>query len=343
MAAPFVGNQDFRGYLNYLGTQGDSTAKNYLNFVGGDYTGGAGGVNQAALASAIGGGFRPSQTIIDYYNKYQGLNAPQSAPQTLPSIYGGGGGGYAPAPVYAPKLDVASLNAKARSAAEGAVNPYYTKLLNDFLGEQSFKRQTEQKQYETNVTNLQDSLKQTLEQNAITKTRTTEDVAQNVTDINVGADEFQQDTGQEFDVARQEQARELAAGGLTGGIGAQKRAGAQEQRNTQESRQEKKFQAARDQQALFKGRTFEDLLKSDVNKTTETEKGKKQAKFDLDNYIKGLEFSEKQTRNTLEEQRLQRIAAEQQNQAKLLFNNYLAGISNPAQYEAAVRTYGSVV
>lgn len=241
----------------------------------------------------------------------------------------------APAPVYAPKLDLAAINAQARQSAEGAVNPYYTKVLNEFLTQQASKRQQQQTQYETNVKNLQDQLKNTLEQNDITKGRTTEDVAKNEADINQTADQFQTDAGQAFDANR----LELAKDASTGGLGAQKTEAATTARNTQEKRQEQKFQQHREQQELFKTRTFADLARSGDLAKIASEKGQTQAKFDLDSYIQNQGFDEQAQRNSLEKQRFSDIATEQARQSKLLFASYLQKISNPAQYEAAVRTY----
>lgn len=331
MPAPYIGNQDYRGYLNYLSQSPSGyagTAKTLLNLVGNDAVfGTAGGVVSPELR----------RMNAEFYKNYQGYNAPTPAPR-LPSIYSGGGGrgGGAPAPVYAPKLDVAAVSARARAAAEGAVNPFYTKQLNDFLAKQAFQRQTQKTQYETNVKNMEDQLKNTLEQNEITKTRAGEDVAENIAEVNQTADEFQTDTGQAFDEARLEQARNVS----TGGLGQQQVAGTQQARNTQETRQVQKFKQAKEQQELFKTRTFDDLARSGKLASEKTTEGKKQAKFDLDTYLQNTEFEEKETRNALEQQRLEAIGREQGNQAKLLFNQYLAGISNPAQYQAAVQTYG---
>lgn len=241
-----------------------------------------------------------------------------------------------PAPVYAPKLDFASINAQARSAAEGAVNPYYTKVLNEFLTQQAAQRQNQQTQYETDVKTIEENLKNTLEQNALTKTRTGEDVATNIGEIAQTADEFQTDSGQAFDANRLEEAR----GASTGGLGQQKLQASTAERNKTENRQVQKFAEATKQQELFKGRTFDDLLKSDELAGKGAEKGKTQKKFDLDTYIQGSQFNEQNKRNELERSRLQDIAANEAAQRKLAFQKYLAGITNPAQYEAAVRTYG---
>lgn len=242
--------------------------------------------------------------------------------------------------VRPPKLDFAAVQAKARADAEGAVNPYYTKQLNDFLAQQAARRQQQQTQYETSVKNLEDQLSNTIAGNEITKGRTTEDMAQNVADINQSADIFQTDTGTAADANRIAQARELAQSGLTGGLGAQQAETAQTQRNTAEKRQEQEFQKNRTQQELFKTRTFEDLARSGELATKATEKGKTAAKFDLDAFIQGQGFEEQRTRSSLEADRLQAISREQGNRSKLAFNQYLANIRDPQQLLLASQIYG---
>lgn len=261
--------------------------------------------------------------------------------QTNPTLNGTSSGTGVPPPVYAPKLDIASVNARARSQAEGAVNPFYTKQLNDFLAQQAELKRQQEEQYTTNIQNYQDALKNTTEANAIAGTRAAEDSATKQTAINTANDQNQVDTGTQFEDARLAAAKQQAVGGTLGtGAGNNQTTAQTTNRNTTEGRQNDAFQIQRDQQEQFKSRTFEDLARSTSLATSAEGKSEKQAKFDLDNYIKGTAFTEQNKRNELEQSRLERIASEQRNQAKLLFNNYLAGISNPAQYEAAVRTYG---
>lgn len=256
---------------------------------------------------------------------------------------GGGGGGYAPPVVYAPKLDIAGLNARARAAAEGAVNPYYTKVLNEFLQQQSVQKQQHQTQYDMNIKNLEDTLQQSLEDNTTTRKRTTEDVATNQADINNKADQFQVDSGTQFNTDRLAKAKELSAAGLTGGLAAQQIQNQESTRDLTESRQDEDFQNQRNTQALFKGRTFEDLAKSDVLATNTTSKNKTQEKFNLDSYIQSAQADEANKRNELEKSRLQDVAQNQQQQAKLAFQRWIAGITNPAQRQAAISTYGGLV
>ncbi len=287
----------------------------------------------------------PQTYLPKIQNAVSNAVAPFTAPKPTSSvIQQGSAGSYGtsvPAPVYAPKLDIAALNAKARASAEGAVNPYYTKVLNEFLAQQAVQRQQRQTQYQTDVTNIQDTLKNTQEANKLAGERTTEDVANNRADINLNADQFQQDSGQQFDAARTQQAGDVAQAGLTGsGLGNKAQAATQTNRNQTENRQAQKFQEQHNQQEMFKGRTFADLIKSSADAAVSAEKGKTAVKFDLDNYLQNAQYQEQQQRNSLEQDRLAKIADEQRNQARLGFNQYLAGITDPAKLVAATQTYG---
>src|SRR5688572_10914726 len=72
-----------------------------------------------------------------------GTNLPSAPP--VPQFSGG------PTYVRPPSLDIAATQAKARAEAEGAVNPFYTKQLNDFLAQQAAQRQRQQTAYDTAV------------------------------------------------------------------------------------------------------------------------------------------------------------------------------------------------
>lgn len=282
------------------------------------------------------------QVIANIQNPNVKAAAPAPAQTTSPPSYGGGGGYSAPTQVYAPKLDIAAVNAQARSAAEGAVNPYYTKVLNEFLSGQAQRRQQQQTQYDTNIKNLEDNLAQSLQNDELSRQRTTEDVATNQAHINQTSDQYQTDTGQQNTKDYLTQAKQLAQSGMTGGLASQQEEAAQAARNTQESRQGDQYQQQRDAQALFKGRTFEDLAKTDVLAQQTSTKGKAQEKFNLDSYLQNAAADEQAKRNDLEKSRLQDVASNQQAQAKLAFQNYIAGITNPAQRAAAISTYGGV-
>src|SRR3990167_10512981 len=109
---------------------------------------------------------------------------------------------YAPPPPPVPSYDIAANQARARQAAEGAVNPYYSKLLDTFLKqegidrslrEQAFNLANEQAEESNkligkqtdedlamNLANLEKNLADTLAGFDITKAQTIEDVGTNV-------------------------------------------------------------------------------------------------------------------------------------------------------------------
>lgn len=323
LGGQYIGNSDYRGYLNYQGQHGNASAQQLLKLVGNDAKFGNPNADPRLQAE--------NSTLYNSYNQLA------SQPQNIGSIYGGGGAGQ----VYAPKLDVAAINAQARSAAENAVNPFYTKQLNEFLTQQGVLKQQHQTQTATDIQNLQDQLANTLQGNEVSRGRSIADETTNQANINTQNDRNQVDTGTQFEDQRLAAARGQATAGTLGtNAGNRATTLATDQRNLTEGRQNQDFQTQRDQQALLKGRSLEDLLRSDTLGTQSEAKGETQAKFDLDNYIQSLGYQEQQTRNSLEQERLQRVGQETQNQAKLGFNNYLSTIKNPAQYAAAVQTYG---
>lgn len=321
---------DFRAYLS-------TVDPNALAYTGNDaridptkagYDTGSGAIG--SVLNSPGNQKKVQDYITGLYQKYQSSLAPSST--NIGSIYGG-----PPAPVYAPKLDVAAINSQARAAAENAVSPLYTAKLNSFLAQQAAAKQQHQTQYETNIKNLQDTLSNTLQGNETTRGRTIEDTAQNVADINQNADEFQTDSGTAFDKARLAQAR----GTSTGGLGQQQQEEALGQHNTDESRQVQKFQQAKQQQELFKGRSLEDLFKSDELSRVSSEKGQKQEKFDLDSYLQNAQFAEDDARNQLTIDKQALVEAKTRSYATDAYNNYIQGIANPAQRAAAASQYGS--
>lgn len=266
----------------------------------------------------------------------------QTAPTSTaaPQIYQAAA---APAPdVYAPALDTNAIFNQASSTAAGNVNPYYTKLLNDFITQQGTVRAQQQQQTATNIQNLQDQLTQQLQANQVSGERATEDTGTNEAQINQAADYRQQDQGTAFNNDRNNQAIQLAQSGLTGsGIGANKQATTQETQDTTEARQATADDEAKQVQELTKARTFEDLATSGTNATSTEAKGEKQANFDLNSFITQQTGDLEQQQQQLEQQRQQQLATETGNQTKILVNNFINSIANPAQRQAALQAYGS--
>jgi hypothetical protein len=247
-------------------------------------------------------------------------------------------------PVYAPRLDFAAINAQSRAAAENAVNPLYTRKLNEFLAEQSAKRARQQQTFETANKILEEDLGQALGASELQRSRTAEDVATNIGQTRQQEQQFQEDSGTQFEDQRLAQARAQAASGILGsGAGQRQTTQATGARNTQEKRQVEQFNQARAAQELFKTRSFEDLLKSDELSKLKTTRGKEAAKFDLDAYIQDLGFEETKTRSQLEEERLGSIQKEVENQRSGLVSNFINSIQNAGQRDAAFRAYGGML
>lgn len=242
---------------------------------------------------------------------------------------------------YAPPLNLTSIYNQARGSAEANVNPFYTKQLNDFISQQGVDKSNQQQQTQMNIQSLQDQLANTLSGNATTQARTGQDVLQNEQQINQQADQVQQDQGTQFDQARIAQAKQLASQGLTGsGVGNQQTQQSQDTFNTTESRQAQEQQQHLQTQELFKSRTFEDLARSgELAKQSET-KGETQANFDLNKYIQNQGAQLEQQKQDLEQKRLGAVSQETSNQSKLLINQFINSLSNPAQRQAALQAYG---
>lgn len=243
---------------------------------------------------------------------------------------------------YAPPLNLSSIYNQSYATAQGNVNPYYSKQLQDFQTNQAANRAIQEQQTQMNIKNLQDQLANTLSGNEISGARTSQDVLANEQQAGIKADQQQQDQGVQFDQARIAQAKQLATQGLTtSGLGGQQVEQSTDQRNTQESRQAADVAQQQQSQELFKSRTFEDLARSgELAKQSET-KGETQANFDLNNYIAQQGRDLGAQKDTLEKQRIADVLAETKRQGQLAVNNFIQGLSNPAQITAAVQKYGS--
>lgn len=245
-----------------------------------------------------------------------------------------------PPPVYAPKLDIAAVNAQARADAGNAVNPYYTDQLNKFLTQQATQQKQQEEQTQTNIKNAEDTLAQTQKTNALTGERATADTTAKIGDINTAQDQNQQDTGTSFEDARLALAKQQATAGILGsGAGNRATNTAIIQRNTTEGRQNDQFQEKKDTALLDKSRTFEDLANSNQLAETTTGKNVAQANFDLGNYIQNLAYQTQAQRDALDKARQEEIATTTKTLAQTAYANYLNGIADPATRVAAAQTY----
>ena len=246
-----------------------------------------------------------------------------------------------------PKLlpfDYAGTQAKARAAAESAVNPLYTKMWNDYLGQAKVQQARQVADTGTANSLLQDNLKNIQDTNAITGARTAQDVQTNTDALNTGQTNYQADTGLNFDRARTALATNIAQGGTTeSGLGQQQVAGQQTARNVQEGRQVMNFNDQRTAQQLLKTRTFEDLARSNELATKQTGQNTTANNLNLARYIAdygadegNYGYNTKQQQQSIEQQRLGAVLTNQGQQYGNLFNQYLGSLQGARGQDLAL-------
>lgn len=263
---------------------------------------------------------------------------------------GGGGGGYyggysapAPAPVYAPKLDVSGIYTNARNQGNADANQYYNTRLNQFIQQQTNAKALQQQQRDMEIKNYQDALAQTQEQNTTSGNRATEDTALKLQQTAQTADQRQVDQGSAFDVARSQEAQKEAQSGLAGsGLAAGSQLAAQQTHGLTEQRQAQADQQTNAATNLAKARTFEDLATSNKYAVSTEQKGEQTSNFNLSKFIQGQAENLASATDQFQTQRQQQALSASQNYAKMAYASYLQHIANPAQKVAAAQQYGGL-
>lgn len=198
---------------------------------------------------------------------------------------------------YVPKLpefDILGNYTRAKNKAESQVNPLYEKKLTDFLQNQTRKITQRQNAADLERSGVAAELQALLDANNVSRTRTNEDVNQQIADINYQEGNFQKDEGQVNEAERQALIQDIASAGLTtSGLGRQRVADQQRIRNTVSERQIKAFNDDRDARELYRTRTFEDLATSDVLAQGQATRKNQGIDLDLEAYMDDLAYEEK--------------------------------------------------
>ena len=243
-------------------------------------------------------------------------------------------------PGTALKYDINSAMNTARAQAGSQLNPYYQDQLNLFLKAEALKRGQEQTMNQMNMRNIEDTLGQTLESNATSRTRTAEDTGIARQATNTQEDQMQTDTGTAFDDARIEQARQLFVQGMTtSGAGARQMGKTQADRNLAEQRASEQFDLTRAAQDLFQNRTFEDLAKGDQYAQLTATKGREKATGDLASFRAKQDVYKETTTKAMEMERQRAVDQAAGNIYTTNLQNWISGIGDTKTRQATREAY----
>lgn len=347
-------NNSWLGGVQQTYQQNSQPQGNY--WIGSDgnvWVAGSRGVNNAGRADANTHNYWASRG----YSKIDDPNAPR-APQTSGVPFanpssppprnsggggygGGGGGGYAPPKVYAPFLDLNKVSADARAVAEQNVTPLYVKKVNDMVARMNVMRQRANENNARELADFEERLQDTLSRNTMTRERVATDVETNVQNLNQEEDNFQVDSGAAFEDQRLQAAANAASTGMgMRGVVTQNMRRAEQDRNTIEGRAVQQSRQQKAAQTLYKARTFEDLKMSDEKTQRDTAKGKERATIDLNRLMQDYDYEEQQSKNKYEQERMNDILSQTQQQSRIMVNNFINSIADPAVREAALGAYG---
>lgn len=302
MAQQYKGNQDFRGYLN----ANDST-RWILNYVGND-----GGINYGKQTNGMfyntdtfgyrydnGYGSRQAydknefnNLVKNYYNQYvNGAAADQRASDmaTMAAAM------RTPQPRFV-NYDITGSWNKAREMATQAVSPIYQQKMTDFINRQQQELGRKQTDTATGKSALDQALSRLMQDTGTQRTRTAEDTATNIQDIN---DSLAFNTRQEslnYDSANRALTEGLGAGNMAeSGLGQQQLQEAQLARREQSNETIRQSDNKVEAQNTLMNRTFEDLTTKETRSGEDTTAGKQKLDLDLERFIEDQAYEKDQT------------------------------------------------
>lgn len=235
--------------------------------------------------------------------------------------------------------------ARAERTATAAVNPVYQDKLNNALAKFNQQRRNQQTVTKRGKEDLDIRQRQLMEDIGTQKQRTSEDVESQLAESRHQEALFQDVEGTQFDRANRQARTELAQAGLTmSGLGQQRLAEMEAERNLESAEQVRGFENERAAQELFRTRTFEDLDIKGKRGQQATERAKKDLDIALDNFLKNIAFQEQEFRWQNEQDRLAAIAQATTSAYNTEIRNWLSNLANegwrPQDIQAAYQVYG---
>jgi len=228
-----------------------------------------------------------------------------------------------------PNFDILANYNKAKQTASAAVTPLYNKKLDIFLEGQGIKKNTKTQMRDLSMENSGIAERTALEDNASSRTRTGEDLANALSTIGTNRDNFLVDDAQAFDDSRRALQEDVAAGGATDtGLGQQNIQRQLDDRNLSSERQTTEFKNQESAKQLLAGRTFADLLTSDDRSKEKRTQDDKATNIDFDSYMSELANEETSYRLTNDLEKALEIARQTQSNQSQGVQEFLAGLAN---------------
>lgn len=303
MAAPsfkYEGNPDFRGWVsaNIPFAKGPAGLLSVIGNKGKINWGEANkGVDLPHLSYAPGNAQQIQNYVSDLYNQFsqaKGYNDQYN------SMLAGIAANRTPVPRFI-NYDIGASWDKARKMAAKAVSPVYQQKMTDFIKRQGVELQRQRADTTSGKEALDLALERLLGDTQIQRTRTGEDVATNIADINATQKFGAREEGLDFEAANRALTEGIAASGLgASGLGRQQVRDTQRQRREMSNEQVRRTLGQVEAQNTLMTRTFQDLEIKEGRGREDTTTGKKKLDIDLERFIQDQAYEKDQTKKELE-------------------------------------------
>lgn len=225
-------------------------------------------------------------------------------------------------------FDAAGAYKSAQVAAQNAVNPVYTQMMNNFLAGQQTALKTQQDTTAQSSAALDTAAANTLADNATSQTRAAEDNTSTVNNLETTQAANDRADGLTFDAANRALNAQLGASGTAeSGLGQGTVSDAQIARKAASDTQQLGTQNNVDAANTAMNRTFEDLNTSNTRATAADTTGKQSLQVNLEDFINGQQSSLATETATENLQKSTDILTATQNNEQQLVNQWLQSLA----------------
>jgi len=251
-----------------------------------------------------------------------------------------GSGGYTPT-VYAPFYDTNAAMTNAKSQATASVGDYYTNEIAKYRSEMERQRALAQEQAQMDKKYV-DLFHQTYGQQMADEQKWMQK------EVGTGLNTAQQDyfsgqaqSGTQKTYGLQDLHWDIGAGNLTtSGIGRQRLGKFIAEYDTADKTESRKYEAERLALQDFETKTMSQIALDKKNKALEKGQKEEQIALNMKDTLGALAYKLDQGLRGLEEERQSKINTNAQSLYNTSLNNWFATLTNPAEREKAMQTYG---